>query len=206
MTALQTFADVPFLRGVARYVASNPQATAAFVVAFLGAIGSYLKTGRFPIGRIPYRYLRRMLRDLGNTYFGKPRPKGVPGIVVDATPDAVESAIRTRHYESGDLFSYEYSGEVFNLRRPEDPARNPETGGMTPMENHVRAFRLSDDRTLLLTHYEANRFEATTEHLDEAGMFSWSTGRDLITDDLEARQLSYTTIESEAAADVQVVS
>ncbi|MDY6780217.1 MAG: hypothetical protein SV760_06690 [Halobacteria archaeon] len=202
---LQTLPDVPFTRDVVRYVVSHPKQVAAIVVAVAGAVASYAKTGRVPIGRLPYRYLRRLLRDVGNTYFGKPRPTGVPAVVVDAPPDEVESAVRDRHYESGDLFSYEYAGEVWNLRRPEDPARNPETGAMTPMENHARAFRTADDRTLVLDHYEANRFEATEEHLDERGLFSWSKGRDILAEDLEAEQLSYETIASEADAKIEVV-
>lgn len=199
----QTLADNPLLREIARYVASHPEKSSAIVVALVGAVGSYAKTGRIPIGRLPYRHLRRMLRDFGDTYFGKPRPKGVPAIVVDAPPADAEAAIRSRNYESGDLYSYEYSGEVWNLRRPEDPMRNPETGAMTPMEVHARGFRTADDRTLVLTHLEANRFEATSEHLDE-GLFSWERGRDIVTDDLEAAQQSYDVIESEAAADIQV--
>lgn len=201
----ESLIDSPTVRAVLAYVASNPETTFGVVAGLLTAGGSYAKTGTIPLGRIPYRHLRRLLRDLGDTYFGTSRPTGVPAILVDAPPDKVEKEIRQHDYESGDLYSYEYSGEVWNLRRPDAPDRDEQTGRLVPMEVHARGFRTEDDGTLVLAHHEANRWEATTAHIDET-MMSWPKGRDIISDDLDAEGVDHRLIDSEAGADVQVVS
>lgn len=189
---------------IAQYLITHPEQTGTFLVGLLGAFGSYRKTGNIPLGRIPYRHLRRMIRDIGDTYFGTSRPRSVPALIADAPPEEVEAALRDDRYESGDLYSYEYGGEVWNLRRPAGMAMNPKTERQIPMEVHPRGFLTDDDRTLILSHREANRWEATKAHIDETVM-SWSDGRDAVLADLSDVDFEITEIDSEADAGIEVV-
>jgi len=200
-----TMIETKIIGKLLRQAANNPEVTASLIAALLGGITSYKRTGRIPLGRIPFRYVRRMFKEFGDTYFGKSRPKGVPAIIVDSLPKEIESELRTRHYESGDLFSYELEGEVWNLRRPEQSNRHPESGAMVPMETHIRSFETSEGKTLILAHYEANRQEAPELHLDES-MFSRGEGLEQIKRDLDALEISYIQIDSESEAEIEIVS
>lgn len=200
MAALETILD-----SLVQYATENPEQTATAVAVILGALFNYRQTGNLPVGRLPWQYARRLVGDLGDKYFGVTRPRGVPGIVVDATPEEVQRGLRGRHYESTDLYSYEYEDEAWGLRRPSGLRPHPTTGQPTPMETHPRGFRTDDDRTLVTSHDEASRFERTGDHLAES-MLSWERGRDIVSDDLSALSLSYESVDSEAAADVTVVA
>lgn len=193
------------LTTVGEYAISHPEQTAGFVLGFGGVGVNYAKTGKFPIGRLPYKHLREMLRDVGDRYFARARVRGVPIIVADADPQTVKRTLHEQHYESGDLVSYEYEDELYNLRRPEGYDTDPKHGGEVLMENHTRLFETTGGNTLILTHYEANRYSETTEHLADQGL-SWGDGRDIVTDDLDAADIPYTEYANEANADVTVVS
>lgn len=188
-----------------QYVTEDPRVVGGFVVGLVATAFNYWKTGKLPIGRLPYRYFRHLLRDFRNRYFGKSRPRGVPGIVADAGPDELDKALRPRHYEPADLFSYEYDGEVLNLRRPDGFDPDPVTGDPVAMENHIRGFALDSGKTFLLTHYEANRFSETSDHFDGEN-YSWERGAAKAADDLDELGLEYERVDSEAAAGVTVVS
>jgi len=183
---------------------SRPEQTTTVVVALVAGIFNYQKTGKIPLGRIPYKILRETIRDLGDQYFGTDRPYGVPGLITTAEQAKLDDALRTRHYESGDLSSYEYAGERLNLRRPSGTLRQPGSGDLIPMETHVRSFELDDGRRLLIAHDEANRFEATTDHVNETVM-SWERGRRKVKADLDDADIDYQLIQSEANADVSVI-
>ena len=199
-TVLEPLAESAF-----SYVTANPEQSIGLVVGLFGVGFNYSKTGKFPIGRIPYRHAREMIRDLGDKYFRVSRPRGIPVVVAHAPPKKVKRALENRHYESADLVSYEYDGETFNVRRPEGHDVDPEHGGDVLMENHVRGFECDDGDTLLLTHYEANRYLETKEHLADQGL-TWTGGRDRVIADLEMTEIEYTEYENEANADLTVVS
>lgn len=188
-----------------QYVTENPEVVSGLVLGVVATAANYWKTGKFPIGRLPYRHLRHVLRDLRNSYFGKPRPRGVSGIVVNADPKKLNRALRLRHYEDADLFSYDYDGEVLNLRRPEDFDTDPVNGDPVAMETHIRGFKLDERGTFLLTHREANRFSDTSDHFDGEN-FSWERGAATAAEDLDALELEYERVNSEAAAGVTIVS
>lgn len=196
----------PLADALAQQVADHPERSITVVGAAAAALFNYQKTGNFPIGRLPYRAFRDGIREYRDRYFGVRRPKGVPAIVIDAGHDEIEDALRSRHFESGGLSSYEYDGEVLNLRRPSGVMNDPDTGENTPMETHLRTFSTESKRTLLLAHDEANRYEATGRHLREGDLFSWSRGRDILVDLLEDTDLDFDTIESERSAEVAVTS
>jgi hypothetical protein len=185
------------------WVVDNPEQAVTVLAAAVGVAFNYAKTGKIPIGRLPYRVLRETLRQYGDKYFGTGRPRTVPGIVVDATQDQIDAALRRRHFESGDLTSYEYEDEVLNLRRPRGWMADPDTGRDVPMETHVRTFDLDDGRVLLLTHDEANRYEATSAHLSP-GLYSWTRGRDIVSADLDDASLPYDFVDSERDAGLVV--
>jgi len=189
---------------ILEYAVSHPEQTAT-LAAGLGATAYHgVKTGRLPIGRLPYRALRGVLRDLRGQYFGKPRPRGVPAVVVDASPEQVAATLQGEHFEAAPA-SYEYKGERWSLRRPDEPRRNPETGDPTPMETHARGFELASGKTLVLTHHEANRYTATAEHLDD-GLYSWERGQDRLAAVLDRAPHEYRLIGSERDAGVEVVA
>lgn len=165
-------------------VAEHPELVAGLVTGLIAAGQHYLRTGRVPIGRLPYRAIREVLRELGDQYGARPRPSGVPGLVVRADLEHLERQLREADYESVDLYSYEYAGEVLNFRRPSGVSDHPETGTPTPTEVHVRVFDTDTEGELwCIAHEEASRFEAYGAHMREA-MLDWGAGRDALETDL----------------------
>jgi hypothetical protein len=181
----------------------RPEQTAAAATALATVLVHYRQTGRVPLGRLPWRIIKQNVRELGNQYFRRPRPRGVPALVVDAKPDDLEDTLRNEFFESVDLYSYEYADEAWNLRRPQGTRSHPETGAPVPMELHPRGFLTSDGRTLVSAHDEASRFEAYGPHLNEV-LLSWKRGRDGMTEVLDQLDVEYEEVESERAADITV--
>jgi len=164
---------------IIEFAVSHPELVGSLAAGLAGGGIYYAKTGRVPIGRLPYRSAREIWREISTQYAGKPRPQGVPGLVVHATLEEVEDALRqTAHFESVDLYSYEYSDEALNLRRPSGVREHPETGESTPTELHVRVFRTGTEGTVwAIAHDEASRFEAWGPHMRE-DLLTWRRGRD----------------------------
>lgn len=187
-----------------QWVNQRPEQTAGAVAAILGVLWNYRRTGAVPIGRMPWRYFRQLVGDLGDKYFGVTRPKGVPAIVVDTNPERVMAALREQDFESTDLYSYEYEDEAWGLRRPSGMFPHPVSGDEIPMELHPRGFLTDDGKCLINVHDEASRFERTGDHLTEVAL-SWERGREKLKTDLDDANLSYREIESEAAANIKVV-
>jgi len=181
----------------------RPEQTAGVIGALATVLVHYRKTGSVPLGRLPWRSIKQSVRELGNQYFDRPRPKGVPALVVDAKPGDLEDKLRDEHFESVDLYSYEYKDEAWNLRRPEGTRSHPETGAPVAMELHPRGFLTSDGRTLLPAHDEASRFEAYGPHLNEV-LLSWQRGRDGMVEVLDQLDVEYEEVESEQTADITV--
>lgn len=193
------------IQRVVEYGINHPEQVAALLGALLSGAEHYRRTGSVPLGRLPLKHLRHIVRQVGNEYFEYKRPTKVPALLVDADPAEIEAKLRDDHYESVDLFSYEYTGEVVNIRRPEGMANHPKTGEAVPMENHMRAFRTSNGKSLVLDHLEASRFEAWSAHYRGEAM-SWGEGREIAEEDLKDAQFDVKLIESEDASDVEVVS
>jgi len=187
---------------ILEYAAQHPEQ----VLGAVGAVGATayhtLKTGTIPLGRLPWRAARDILAELRAEYYGKPRPTGVPGVVVDAEPAAVEDALRDTHFEGVD-FSYDRQ-ELYDLRRPAGTKRHPESGREIPMELHPRAYETTDGRTLLLAHYEASRYETPGVH-KRGEMVFWDHGQGMLASELHNEtDLEYEKIDSERNADVEV--
>jgi hypothetical protein len=189
---------------ILEYAAQHPGQVAG-AVATLGAAGFHtFKTGRIPLGRLPWRAARDIVQELREQYYGKPRPTGVAAVVVDAKPAAVKTALRDVHFEGVDL-SYDRQ-ELWDLRRPAGTKRHPETGREIPMELHVRAYETADGRTLLLAHYEASRYEAPGVH-KRGEMVSWDVGQGMLASTLHSEtDLEHEKIASERDAGIEVTS
>ena len=195
----------PLFEQALQYAVERPEQAATVVGAVIATLFNYRKTGKFPIGRLPYKAIRAAIREYRERYFGTSRPKGAPAVLIkDADHEAIESILRPRHYESGAMSSYHYADEVLNFRRPRGTMTDPESGESIAMETHVRTFDTALGDVLALSHDEPNRYEETAEHLDEE-LFSWQRGRDALIEDLEATGVSYELIESERADEIDVV-
>jgi len=185
------------------YATANPEQTATVAAGLSTAAEHYRRTGKLPIGRLPWRSLRQITRDLRDQYFSKARPKGVPALVVDATPDAIADTLRQQYFEYPPA-SYDYDGEALNLRRPAGTAPDPATGEPVATELHTRGFLTADERTLLISHVEASRYEAQARHLDGT-LTSFGDGRDGMQRVLGATDLRATAIPSEREAGIEAV-
>jgi len=185
------------------YAVEHPEQTAGLLAGVGATAAHYAKTGKIPLGRLPWRHARSLFHELRDQWYGRPRPKGVPAIVIDAKPSAVEGTLRDLHFE-GAPYSYQYASEDVNLRRPAGVRPHPETGEPTAMELHPRLFETGDGRSLAVTHLEASRYEATGTHLDES-MLSWDAGQGKLATILRNdTDLQFETIESERGADIDV--
>jgi len=187
-----------------QHAIQHPEQTIAALGTVVGAFASYQRTGRVPLGRVPTRYIRRAVRELGDRYFGKNRPVGTPGMIVDDDPMALIDHLRAFNFEDVDLYSYEYDGERWGLRRPEDPQTHPMTGEQIPMELHARGFATELGDAYVTAHLEANRFEAPGAHLDES-MLDRDRGRAMMKQVLKRAGYEPRTVPSERQADVPIV-
>lgn len=187
------------------YAAQNPEQVATALGGLAAAAGHYGRTGRVPIGRLPFRAAQDAWGELADQYFGKSRPRGIPALVVNISVDDLDTTLRQQsHFEGADDRSYEYEGEVLNLRRPSGLRTHPDTGEAVPMELHVRAFQTEAGDLLLLPHDEASRSEAWGAHY-RGRLLSWDRGRDELASVLDDLDIDYDTIESERAAGITVV-
>lgn len=186
------------------YAVQHPEQIGGLVTGLGATAVHYQRTGRLPIGRLPYRAARDVIAEIRAEHFGRKRPRGVPAIVVDAEPAAVEDVLREHHFEDTD-FDYKYEAEQWSLRRPEGESPHPETGVPTARELHPRAFETTDGRTLVLAHLEASRYEAMSAHTN-GSMLSWPGGQGrMATVFRNDTDLDFETVESERSADIEVV-
>ena len=192
--------------GLLDWALAHPELAMTIATMLGGVLGAgqhYQRTGRVPLGRLPWRAAQQAWGELADHYFGRTRPRGIPGLLVDATPSELEATLRGVHFEDVDDASFEYEDEALGLRRPEGTHPHPETGAAVPMELHPRVFRTATDRSLVITHIEASRMEAWGLHLDGT-LLSWERGRGILEVVLDDMNLEYEEIESERTADVDV--
>jgi len=193
------------LSSLVEYAVNHPEQAATAIGGLAAAAGHYGKTGRVPLGRLPFRAAQDAWGELADQWFGKSRPRGIPALVADISVDDLDTTLREQsHFEGADDQSYEYEGEVLNLRRPGGLRTHPDTGEAVPMELHVRAFQTEAGDLLLLPHDEASRSEAWGAHY-RGRLLSWSRGRGEMASVLDDLGIDYDTIESERAAGITVV-
>lgn len=114
------------------------------------------------------------------------KKKDYDGIVVEASPDAVYRAlVGERHYENAHKFSYNYKGEVHNIRRSE--GFDDVNGEEKHMESHAR-FWPHPNGTFVQAHYEQDRFTHPDGHLDNEGL-SWKRGQEILLTEIKKSTL-----------------
>ena len=115
----------------------------------------------------------RLVEWIRRTYFNRPWPDR-PRLLIDADVGELERWLREERRFEGTPYTYEYEGEVLNLRAPwglDDRGRQREL--------HVRAREIDGPMgaTLeVITHTELSRYEHKQEHIDGVGL-DWSEGR-----------------------------
>lgn len=135
---------------------------------------------------IPWKVVRKLYYKYRNAFFSVPRPD-VVGIVVDKSCEELEVFFRKNHFDYQQL-SYNYSGEDFNMYRPEY-----EDGALSDTTNyqlHVRGFEMVDGRTFLEVHYEPDPTEHPEPHLSEESL-SWVEGRQKLRGLLSSRGVGH---------------
>lgn len=117
------------------------------------------------IHEAPLRNLRRSFWWVRKTFFSKP-PSETPAFLVELTKPEVVGFFGRHHFEPGWELSYNYHGEVLNLRRVEyDHKENYEW-----WQVHIRGFRHGDDHIELTAHYETEPAEHPDAHINLYGL------------------------------------
>lgn len=120
---------------------------------------------------IPWETIDTAIRAFRVAWFTKDKPD-VPSFVVSETVEDIEDRLRRDFHYEGAPYSYNYEGEVINLRRPQSVNEDG-----VPMEHHIRGFE-TDDGVEMLCQLEASRYEAKEEHLDPEYM-DWEAGKEI---------------------------
>jgi hypothetical protein len=154
--------------------------------------------------RLPLASAKRLLIVVRKRYFTIDRPSNMPGVLVDAEVDEIDSMLRNAHgYEGAQYYSYNYRDEVLNLRKP-DGTETGEDGKEYQMEVHVRAFHTASGELFLTAHRERSRFEHWEDHVNDVDL-SWMEGTDAMYLDLTA-SVDDAVGERVRSSDVEIVS
>lgn len=125
------------------------------------------------IKKLPYNRIRAWKEAIKMGIGERPWPEHAPSIHVDKTPQDLEAELRGAHYE-GLYLSYDYQGQVLELRRPEGVDAD-----YKQLEVHPRARNHPDKNGLeLIAHIERSRYEHKSDHINEEG-FRWLTEDEL---------------------------
>lgn len=120
---------------------------------------------------IPWETIETAVKAFRIAWFTKPKPD-IDGFVVSETVEDIEDRLRRDFHYEGAPYSYNFEGEILNLRRPEGFHDDG-----TPMEHHIRGFE-HDDGVELLCQWEASRYEAKEQHLDPDYLY-WDEGKEI---------------------------
>lgn len=120
---------------------------------------------------IPWETVDTAIRAFRVAWFTREKPD-VTSFVVSETVEDIEDRLRRDFNYEGSPYSYNYEGEILNLRRPE----GVDSDGI-PMEHHIRGFEV-EDGVEMLCQLEPSRYEAKEEHLS-SGAVDWEAGKDI---------------------------
>lgn len=117
------------------------------------------------IHEAPLRNLRQSFWWIRKTFFTKP-PAATPAFLVDLTKQEIVRFFGRRHFDPGWEMSYNYHGEVLNLRRVQyvDHERYPW------WQIHIRGFLHADGGIELTAHYETEPAEHPDAHIRLYGL------------------------------------
>ncbi|WP_242695430.1 hypothetical protein [Halomontanus rarus] len=111
------------------------------------------------------RDLRRLIISARGRFFTRPKPAEA-ALVVGLEPDEVESILGGEHFAPNWDMSFEYFGEVLNLRRVEYVADHPDYRWW---QVHVRGYHHPAGLELT-AHFETDPSESPDAHVDRVGI------------------------------------
>lgn len=140
------------------------------------------------VKQLPWKFLMGSLRYVRNTFYRRSPPDLNQLVVTSHTASELDHLLREgAYFEEAEEYTYKYSGEVLNLRRPAG------VDGGYQMELHLRGIE-HDDGLEMFAHYEISRFNHPREHL-AGDKLSWDEGQRRFTNVLDRLDVEYVTLE-----------
>lgn len=141
------------------------------------------------IHEAPLKNLRRSYWWIRKTFFTRPRSE-TPAFLVEATKPEIQRLFGRHYFEPNWELSYNYHGEVLNLRRVEfgDDAE------YEWWQVHIRGYEHTDSSIELTAHYETEPAEHPDAHIDLHGL-DVSHGMDVVEGILESESVPYEYLE-----------
>jgi hypothetical protein len=141
------------------------------------------------VHRAPLRNLRHSLWWVRKTFFTKPRSV-TPAYLVDMTKPEVVGLFGRSHFEPGWELSYNYLGEILNLRRVE----YVEEGRYDWWQVHVRGYVHETGGIELTAHFETEPSEHPDAHVRLHGL-DVDRGMSTVRDILDGAAVAYRRLE-----------
>jgi hypothetical protein len=139
----------------------TPELVAAgvtIIVALIGVVQHYRRTGTIPLRDLPWRALRRVALSIRTTYFTRGRAPTTA--VIDAPYRSIEERLARIGGEPAWPLSFHYHGEDSNIRfyYYDDSEKYPHR------QLHIRLFDRGD-KTELYAHEESSALHHPKEHI-----------------------------------------
>ncbi|WP_435158770.1 hypothetical protein [Haladaptatus sp. DFWS20] len=100
------------------------------------------------------------------TFFTKIDTKPRPAIIVQQAPTEIEHLLGRHYFEPGWEFSYNYKGEVLNLRRAEYVEQTPYPK-LHWWQIHLRGYEVPSGELALTPHFEPDPTEHPDAHISQ---------------------------------------
>lgn len=146
------------------------------------------------IHEAPLNNLRQSFWWIRKTFFTKPRSE-TPAYLVERTKPELVAFFGRRHFDPGWELSYNYHGEVLNLRRIE--YRDDERFNWWQV--HIRGYLHDGGGIELTAHYETAPSEHPDAHIELYGL-DVERGMDVIEGILDDGGIDYERLEAEEAS------
>lgn len=148
------------------------------------------------IHKAPLRNLRLSLWWIRKTFFTKPRTP-TPSYAIDMQKPEIVRMFGRRHFEPGWELSYNYHGEILNLRR----IVYVDNEKYQWWQVHVRGYTYKKGIELT-AHYETEPAEHPDAHINLHGI-DVSHGMSVVKDILESENIDYQRLEPEERPQIQ---
>lgn len=152
------------------------------------------------IHKTPLRNLRHSIWWLRKTFFTRPRSP-TPSFLIDLEKPEILQVFGRHYFEPGWELSYNYHGEILNIRRVEyrdDVERHW-------WQVHIRGFPHPDGGTELSAHYETEPTEHPDAHIALHGI-DVSHGMRVVRELLEEENIAYERLEPEERPGIEASS
>lgn len=141
------------------------------------------------IHEAPLKNLRRSYWWVRKTFFTRPRSE-TPAFLLEATKPEVESLFGRHYFEPGWELSYNYHGEILNLRRVE----YVDDGEYDWWQVHIRGYEHGERGIEITAHYETEPAEHPDAHIDLHGL-DVGHGMEVVRGILEEESVDYNRLE-----------